>query len=113
MKLFADKNLTKSIDNCFSFGIVPVGETKKITLWVKNDSSPKVTGILKDLEFDVICLDPENETVITDERIIILEAPKEMSQFAVAPISLEWTPNIDLEQGLKAVLNIKAKKIVG
>lgn len=113
MKLFEDKELTQPIEGTFSFGIVPVGETKKVTIWLKNDSSPKVTGYLKNLTFEVKCLDPETENIIETEKINILEAPKHLDAYAIAPLVLEWTPNISLEQGLKAKLCILGQKIIG
>ena len=113
MKLFKDKTLTEEIIDYFSFGIVPVGEVKQETLWLKNDSNPKTTGRLIDLEFEVVCLNPQNDTVIIDERVDILDSPREMAPYAVEPLKLEWTPRVDLEQGLKAKLTIKGKKIVG
>jgi hypothetical protein len=116
MQLFNDANLQEPIENgtSFSFGVVPVGETEQKTIWMKNEAvAPKRTGYLKNLEFDVVCLDPTNDTVITDEKVVVLDAPEEMEAYAVAPILFEWTPAIDLEQGLKARLTIRAKKIVG
>ena len=113
MKLYTDKELLNQIIGSFSLGIVPVGETIQKTIWIKNDSDPKPTGQLIDIEIDIVCLDPTNDTVITDEHIAILESPDRMDAFAVAPIKLEWCPAIDLEQGLRAKLTIKAKKIIG
>jgi hypothetical protein len=113
MKLYADENLTQEIVDSFSFGIVPVGDTKRVKIWVKNDDNPNVTGYLKNLEFKVTCLDPQLDTVITDEEVKVLEAPQNLSYFAVEPIVLEWTPNVNLEQGLKARLTVTGQKIVG
>ena len=113
MKLYLDEKLTQEIIDCFSFGVVPVGETEQVTIWIKNDDEPKNTGYLIDLKFEVVCVNPLNDAPITDEKIEVIEAPKELSAFAVAPLVLEWTPNIDLEQGLKARLIVTGQKIIG
>jgi len=115
MKLFTDKNLKEPIQDTFTFGIVPVGETVEKTIWLKNEAvePKKATGSLVEMEITVVALDPTNDTVITDERIVIKEAPEAMKEFEIKPIRLEWTPAVDLEQGLKAKLTIRAKKIVG
>lgn len=113
MKLYEDQNLETKIEESFSFGIVPVGETVQKIIYLKNDSDPKPTGKLIELEFLVQCLDPENGTLITDENIDVLDAPQDMEAYAVMPVLLEWTPAIDLEQGLRAKLTIKGKKIIG
>lgn len=113
MKLFEDKALEKQIFDHISFGVVPVGETKELTIWVLNDDSPKVTGFLKDLHFLVHCLDPETEAVIQDEEVKITEAPKEMRAMEKAPLTMSWTPDVTLEQGLVAKLTISGQKIIG
>lgn len=113
MKLYTDKLLSELVNDTVSFGIVPVGESKTLELWIKNDSSPKATGLLKNLVFNVQCLNPETEEVIETEKVDILEAPSEMSPYAVAKIILKWEPAIDLEQGLKAKLSISGQKIIG
>lgn len=113
MKLYTDKKLLNEITDSFSLGIVPVGDSKQVILWARNDASPRVTGYLKNLLFEVTCLDPLNDAPIVSEKIDILEAPKDMAPQAVAKLILEWTPNVDLEQGLKAILTITGQKIVG
>lgn len=113
MRLYEDKNLLNPIEDVYSFGIVPVGEYKEVTLWVRNDCSPKATGYLKNLEFTVICLDPQNDAVISSEKIEVVKAPTEMAPMEVAELVLKWEPNIDLEQGLKAKLEIIGQKIIG
>lgn len=113
MKLFEDEKLMIQIEDVYSFGIVSVGESKTVTIWVKNDASPRVTGYLRNLDFTVICLNPLNDTVISSENVEVLEAPKEMHPLAVEPLVLKWKPAVDLEQGLKAQLKITGQKIVG
>jgi hypothetical protein len=113
MKFYRDEQLTDEIVDSFSFGIVPVGEAKNMTIWVKNDDSPNVTGFLQDIQVEVACFNPENDAPITDEKIDILEAPKDMPALSIAPIRLEWVPAVDLEQGLKARISIRAYKIIG
>ena len=113
MKFFEDKAMENRIFDLIDFGIVPVGETKQVNLWVLNDDSPKVTGNLKDLTFRVSCLDPETEKVIEDEEVDVLEAPEIMHKQEIAPLVLSWTPNVTLEQGLKAKLTISGQKVIG
>lgn len=113
MKLFRDRDLKDQIFDCFSFGEVLAGETKEVTLWLLNDASPKRTGHLRDLHFKVHCLDPETDALIDEEKVEVVDAPKEMIPNAVAPITLSWTPSIVWEQYLKAKLTISGKKIIG
>jgi len=113
MKLYSDNNLSTPIENAISFGVVPVGDTKTLELWLKNDSSPRVTGLLKNLVFNVQCFNPDTDEVIESEKVNVIEAPKEMSPYAVAKIVLEWSPAVDLEAGLKAKLTISGNKVIG
>jgi len=113
MKIYEDRELQIEISNCFSFGVVPVGESKTITLYIKNDDRPSLTGRLINLKFEVICLDPENDLAIEDEKVLVIDAPSELEIYGSAPLILEWTPNISLEQGLKAKLIITGNKIIG
>lgn len=113
MKLFEDKATENQIFDHISFGIVPVGEKRELTIWVLNDASPKVTGHLQKLYFNVTCLDPETGVVITEEQIYVLDAPDQMRPKELAPLTLSWTPNVTLEQGLKAKLTISGQKILG
>jgi len=113
MRLYKDRELTSLIDDCITFGIVPVEESKTITVWIQNDSSPKVTGRLVNLIFEVICLNPENDAPIVSEKVEVLKAPEELEPWGVEELILKWSPNVDLEQGLKARLTIKGNKIIG
>ena len=113
MKLFEDEKLMNPIEDVYSFGIVAVGESKTVKIWIHNDASPKMTGYLRNLDFTVICLNPLNDTVISSEKIQILVAPKEMHPLAIEPLVLKWEPCVDLEQGLKAKLEITGQKIIG
>lgn len=113
MKLFEDKAMENQIFDYLSFGVVPVGETKEITIWVLNSDSPNVTGYLRDLTFKVHCLDPETEELIQDEEVKVIKAPTEMNKMELAPLVMSWAPNVTLEQGLVAKLTISGQKVIG
>lgn len=113
MKLYLDKNLANQIFDDISFGKVPVGESKEITIWAQNNSSPRRTGYLENLTWEVQCLDPETDRVIEEEEVLVTEAPPEMSPMSIGAVTLKWSPNVNLEIGLKAKLLVKGDKVIG
>jgi len=81
-----------------SFGIVRVGESKKIILDVKNDSK----AILLDIKFSS-----------DNSEIKILKAPIELKAGEEKDLVVEWIPILKKEIGLRCKLNYTADELWG
>jgi hypothetical protein len=95
MKIYLDKNLEKEVQD-LEFGTVEAGEPQQFTFYLFNDS----LGELVELEFSTSSLE-----------VKIISAPKEMKPRGIGEIVIEYSPNVILEQKLKAELIYKGKKL--
>lgn len=100
MILYSDKGLTNKIDD-IDFGIVLAGDTKKIELYLLNDSSAEVVDIKPFLE--------NSEA----SEIKILSFPEKLSANQSGKIELSWTPSVTLKKGLKTAINFNFYELYG
>lgn len=91
MKLFADKEMTKEVED-LDFGIVLAGTNKKVEFYLYNDSIA-----------DTVELVP----VISNTEVDVITFPKSLKSKEVAKIEFSWTPSLTLKKGLKTTLDIK------
>ncbi len=90
MKLFADKELTKPVED-LDFGIVLAGDTKKVEFYLYNDSVA-----------DVVELKPS----VDNADVKVLSFPSELKSKSTAKIEFSWSPSITLKKGLKTELSL-------
>jgi len=90
MKIFADKELTKQVED-LDFGIVLAGDTKKIVFYLHNDSSADVVEI---------------KPTVSNKDVLVLACPSELKQGESNSIEFSWTPEITLKKGLKTALDL-------
>jgi hypothetical protein len=93
MKIFQNNQEIEKLD----LGIVSAGGSKEFVFEVLNDSK----GYLKDLAFKV----DHNE-------VKIVEAPALLDPNETKNLIIEWSPSLDLEEGLKVKLIIEGKKVI-
>lgn len=99
IKIFKNKELTEEIkDEIFHFGIVPAGETKRITFWILNVSPAYV----KELEFS-----------FEHEEVKIIEAPKELFPNENKELTIEWAASVTIKKGLKLPFKINGQAYYG
>jgi hypothetical protein len=96
MKLYIDKNLEQEIQSLLDLGTVEAGENKQFTFYCYNDTLAE----LIDLIFE-----------INSKEIKILSAPKILSPKGVGEITIEYSPEITIKSGLKALLNVNGKEL--
>lgn len=98
MKIFKDPELKEEI-NTIHFGKVEAGKTKKVTIYIYNDSE----AIISNLEFKIPAL-PHTER-------LEVKAPITIQPKSVAPVTIEWTPSISFKQALDLTITITGEEI--
>ena len=93
MKILQENKPVEILD----LGIVSAGESKQFEFQVNNDGR----GYLKELVFR-----------IDHPEIKIVEAPTLLDPNETKKLIIEWSPSIDLEEGLKVKLDIEGKRII-
>lgn len=110
-KFYEDELLQKEITDTISFGELMAGETKSLTLYIKNVSN----AIARDLVFEAVpVIVKQNqmiEVIATGEKVKILKSPERLDPTEVAIVELEWTARIDLRQALEAKLTITGNAV--
>jgi len=97
LKLYEDKELTKEIE-ILDLGIVPAGESRKFTFYLKNDSLAFIKEIVIDIDHN---------------EVFVVEAPMELYPQTEEEIVIRWDCSVTLREGLKTKINITAKEIYG
>lgn len=97
LKIYEDKELNKPIDEFLFLGKLKAGTKKKYTFYIYNSSVNPV----EELSFSV-----------EDKEIKILEAPDELQEKSNTEIILEWSPSVDVRQGLKTRLKMEYYEVL-
>jgi len=107
MKLYSDAELKHEIRSIY-FGEVKAGETKKVTIWVHNDTEALYTN----LEFKI------KDDILQAREVKIENPPITIQPGATESLVLSWTASKTLKQALEVTLLIfgdevyLAKKII-
>ena len=91
IKLYLDEKMEQQL-NSIDFGDVEAGESKKLTLYLYNDSEHEVT----DLKYS--CDDKFIHFTESPEKVL----PKETVSFIV-----EWSPALNLRKALESEITVK------
>jgi hypothetical protein len=97
MKIYKDKDLMQQVEE-IDLGIVPAGETKRFTFYVRNDS----LAFLRNLRF-----------MVEHAEVKVIESPEELAPQTDDTIILEWSPSITLKEGLKTMLRVQGIELWG
>jgi hypothetical protein len=95
MKLFADKELTKPIED-LDFGIVDAGVEKKIVFYLHNESTADTVEI---------------KPIVDNVEVSIVSHPTELKSKETGKIEFSWTPALNVKKGLTASLKINCYEL--
>lgn len=96
-KIYLDKALQIPAEEPIELGKLKAGETKKYTYYIYNSSVFPYEEIKYDFN-------------VNDVKVI--EAPKELLEKQSAKFVIEWKPKVDVEKGLKTILDIDGYKVI-
>jgi hypothetical protein len=113
LKFYKDEELREEIspDALISFGRVKAGETKVVTLYIKNDSKAYIEEILIKT-YPVEKVGNKMVEVTNGEMISIEKAPEILDPYEIDQLVLSWTATIDFEQALLVQLDIAVKAVL-
>jgi len=99
VKFYTDAELTEEVvDMTLKLGVLPAGKVQEYKFWVLNDSK----GQLTNLEF-----------IVDHPEVKLIDSPKELLPHANSEFVVEWSPSVDLEEGLNINLRIKGIRLLG
>ena len=98
MKIFKDPNLQEEITSIY-FGKVEAGKSKRITVYLYNDSE----AVLTNLTYEFPSL-PGSEKLEINGPITI--QPKSSQ-----PLTIEWKPSVNFKKALELPLTIKGEEV--
>jgi hypothetical protein len=98
MRLWADSEKKTPLDQ-ISFGKVPVGKEKVLTIYIENDSKAVLTNLI--YEFPHL---PPTE-------VLKVTGPVTLQPGEVAPLTLVWRPSPVFKQALTVDLLIKGEEV--
>ena len=96
-KIYEDKELKIPVGEELNLGKLKAGTKKKYKFYIYNGS----VNPFEELSFSV-----ENK------EVKIVEAPDELQEKSNAEIILEWSPSVDVRQGLKTRLKIEGYEVL-
>jgi len=97
MKIYLDKEMKQEVkENTLDLGIVKAGESQRYIFYILNDTKAELLGM---------------EFFVGHKEVKIEEAPKKLDANKSGELILEWSPSIDLKEGLKTSIKISADEL--
>ena len=100
MKMFEDKEKTKEI-GFIDFGEAKPGETKRVTIWLYNDTEAMLTN----LKFLIKTKTPLSHEVKIEDKPITIQSEQ------TEPVTLVWIPSAHMKAALQIPLKVKGDEV--
>ncbi len=101
LKIYADEDCTKELgEHSVHFGIVDIGQSKTVELWLKNEGKRTVQGI---------------EVYLDDEDCKVTGTPEQLPPGDKARLSVTWRPSskyVKTDSPLKSQLRVRGNYVV-
>lgn len=98
MRIYEDPEAKNEIE-FIHFGKVKAGETKEVTVYLKNDSKAVLTNLI--YEFPTL---PPTE-------VLKVEGPITIQPEAIEALKVKWSPSMEFKQALTVSLKITGEEV--